>query len=127
MIGYLVAAIFFATVFMFLLHVVEWRTVSGMAAQCRSESKPAPTTQTALGDRAGSTALHPDPYVLLFLMKSDLDLHLPNARDRPATEPAGAIGGSVFWTGADPTLDQSTRSRKWWRSGSTGWRWATRI
>ena len=27
--------------------------------------------------RAGSTVLHPDPYLLLFLMKSDLDLHLP--------------------------------------------------
>ena len=40
MTGYL-AAIFFGTVFMFLLHLVEWRTASAMAARPRSESKPA--------------------------------------------------------------------------------------
>ena len=39
MTGYL-AAIFFATVFMLLLHVAEWRTTSAMAAPLRSESKP---------------------------------------------------------------------------------------
>jgi len=39
MTGYL-AAIFSATVFMFWLHLTEWRTASGMAARLHPESKP---------------------------------------------------------------------------------------
>jgi hypothetical protein len=39
MTGYL-AAIFFATVFMFLLHLVEWRTASAITERLHSESKP---------------------------------------------------------------------------------------
>ena len=46
--GYL-AAIFFGTVFMFLLHLVEWRTASAMAARPRSESKPAPNYADCAG------------------------------------------------------------------------------
>ena len=76
MTGYL-AAIFFATVFMFLLHLVEWRTASAMAARLPLRIQAARNSQTALGDRAGSTASNPDLYVLLFLMKSDRDLTLP--------------------------------------------------
>jgi uncharacterized membrane protein len=39
MTGYL-AAIFFATVFLFLLHLVEWRTASAITERLHSESKP---------------------------------------------------------------------------------------
>jgi hypothetical protein len=53
MTGYL-AAIFFATVFMLLLHPAEWRTASAMAARLHSESNPVAEVRDCAG-RSGLT------------------------------------------------------------------------